>query len=286
MWLLPQAFYYNTFTGGISQLGSNFEVTFSLPIFCSWILIKYLILCLIDSYYWSWSFGHPGKLTMMVSFISNLLLLASYSWWSLYSEWSPVISGVPQGSVLGLLILYVDDLCSVINHSSIKFFADDVTIFKKINNRDDCSDLQKDLDVIIILDWSSKWLPCLNPVMHILYQLNDYLIIWPPANRYLSAYISSSLRWIDHCSYIAKRASNTLNYIHQAMFTCLSKARSLAFKCLVRPQLEYSCHVWNPQLIKDIQMPGSVPRVFRWSGWINIYFQDQFYVNGTMKLYN
>ena len=71
-----------------------------------------------------------------------------------YSEWSPVISGVPQGSVLGplLFILYVDDLCSAIKHSSIKLFADDVTIFKEINNVDDCFVLQKDLDAV--LDWS------------------------------------------------------------------------------------------------------------------------------------
>ena len=75
-----------------------------------------------------------------------------------YSEWNPVISGVPQGSVLVplLFILYVDDLCSVINHSCIKLFDDDVTIFKDINNPDDCSVLQKDIDAI--LDWSSKWL--------------------------------------------------------------------------------------------------------------------------------
>ena len=115
-----------------------------------------------------------------------------------YSEWSPVISGVTQGSVLGplLFIRYVDDLCSVINHSSIKFFADDITIFKEINNLDDCSALQKDLDAV--LDWSSKWLLRLNPdkcaalsitnkchtIMHT-YQLNGHPIIWSPVIRYL-----------------------------------------------------------------------------------------------------
>ena len=49
------------------------------------------------------------------------------------------------------------------------------------------------------------------------------------------------------------------------MFTCTSKARSVAFKCLVRPQLEYACQVWNPHLIKDILMLEAVQkRAARW----------------------
>ena len=122
-----------------------------------------------------------------------------------YSEWSPVISGVPQGSFLGplLFILYVDDLCSVINHSSVKLFADDVTIFMEINNPDDCSVLQKGLDTV--LDLSSKWLLRLNPekcaalsitnkrhpIMYT-YQQNGHpmCIFWSPVIRYLGVYIS------------------------------------------------------------------------------------------------
>jgi len=45
-----------------------------------------------------------------------------------YSEWFPVASGVPQGSILGplLFILHIDDIRHVVEHSSIKFFADDL----------------------------------------------------------------------------------------------------------------------------------------------------------------
>jgi len=46
-----------------------------------------------------------------------------------YSEWLPVASGVLQGSILGplLFILYIDDIRHVVEHSSIKFFADDLS---------------------------------------------------------------------------------------------------------------------------------------------------------------
>ena len=55
-------------------------------------------------------------------------------------------------------------------------------------------------------------------------------------------------------------------YICHAMFTCTSRACSLAFKCLVRPQREYACQVWNPHLVKDIQILEAIQkRAARWT---------------------
>ena len=47
------------------------------------------------------------------------------------SEPEVVISGVPQGSVLGsiLFLLYINDLPSVVNNSKIKLFADDSKLY-------------------------------------------------------------------------------------------------------------------------------------------------------------
>ena len=49
------------------------------------------------------------------------------------SEWAPVTSGMPQGSVLGpvLFIMYDNDLPDTI-HSSIQMFADDTNVFNKL----------------------------------------------------------------------------------------------------------------------------------------------------------
>ena len=61
-----------------------------------------------------------------------------------YSEWLPVISGVPQGSVLRplLLLLYIDDLQEAVSHSELNVFANDVALYKEIKSSVDC-DLYK-----------------------------------------------------------------------------------------------------------------------------------------------
>ena len=61
-----------------------------------------------------------------------------------------VISSVPQGSVLvtTFFILFINDLCSVIKSSTLKMYADDVTIYHKVNNNKDYNNFKADLSVI------------------------------------------------------------------------------------------------------------------------------------------
>ena len=55
---------------------------------------------------------------------------------SVYSEWLPIKSGVPQGSILGqlLFLVYVNDIPSYVHsQSSVALFADGTKLFKTIN---------------------------------------------------------------------------------------------------------------------------------------------------------
>ena len=73
------------------------------------------------------------------------------------SEWVMVLSGVPQGSVMGsvLFLIYINNI--VINiDSTIKLFADDAKIYRTLKSPNDTGALQQDLKSLE--NWSKKWL--------------------------------------------------------------------------------------------------------------------------------
>ena len=82
-----------------------------------------------------------------------------------YSEWAEVISGIPQGTILGpiLFIIYINDLpeiCEQFARRPIYLFADDAKLFKHVICDEDHKALQLGLNDL--QDWSNKWLFKLN----------------------------------------------------------------------------------------------------------------------------
>ena len=71
------------------------------------------------------------------------------------SIWKSVLSGVPQGSVLGpiLFLVYIDDLEEGVTGKILKF-ADDTKLFTKTKNIGDKHKLQDDIDKLV--KWSEK----------------------------------------------------------------------------------------------------------------------------------
>ena len=72
------------------------------------------------------------------------------------SKWSPVLSGVPQGTVLGpsLLLLFVKGLPSSVS-SRVKLFADDSVLYRHIESSADHDKLQQDL--LQLEEWAAMW---------------------------------------------------------------------------------------------------------------------------------
>ena len=71
------------------------------------------------------------------------------------SKLERVISGVPQGTVLGplLFIIYINDLWQAVTHSKLKVFADDSKLQKCVKSEEDRTKLLADLHAVV--KWST-----------------------------------------------------------------------------------------------------------------------------------
>ena len=61
----------------------------------------------------------------------------------------PVLSGVPQGTVLGplMFLLYINDITKDID-SPLRMFADDCLLYRIIESTEDTTKLQQDLNIL------------------------------------------------------------------------------------------------------------------------------------------
>ena len=78
------------------------------------------------------------------------------------SDWRGVLSGVPQGSVLGplLFLVFINDLGIDIT-SLLVLFADDAKLGREINNEKDALLLQSDGNTTV--EWTHDWQMKFNP---------------------------------------------------------------------------------------------------------------------------
>lgn len=188
------------------------------------------------------------------------------------SAWLPVLSGVPQGTVLGplLFLLYINDIESNIS-SEIRLFADDCILYRTIKSAADPLALQTDISKL--QTWADTWQMKFNPdKCHILpigrkrnitapsYHLGPSPLTVVDSYTYLGITISSDLRWENHVTTVSAKATRVLNFVRRNIYGCTPDAKELAYTSLVRPLLEYATPAWDPYRAKDINKLEMVQR--------------------------
>ena len=75
------------------------------------------------------------------------------------SSLKPVLSGVPQGSILGpiLFVLFINDLHEGISTDThIALYADDTKLWRSIKNEEDITQLQRDINILYFWSLNNK----------------------------------------------------------------------------------------------------------------------------------
>ena len=193
------------------------------------------------------------------------------------SSESDVLSGVPQGTVLGplLFLIHIGDIDSEINNSQVSCFADDTRIMKTIREENDKNLLQEDLNRIY--RWANEnemkfnnnkfemidYQPGGGNEAHHVYRTEgDDPIERKTEIRDLGIIMNNEATFTDHITASAKKGRKLAGW---ALRTFQSREASLMLtllKVLIRPHLEYGCQVWNPHLAREISLLECVQRDF------------------------
>lgn len=186
------------------------------------------------------------------------------------SNWADVMSGIPQGSVLGptLFLVFINDLPDIVNNL-MKIFADDTKIYSTVRSDEDCIKLQEDLNNL--LDWSNTWDLKFNSgkckSMHIgrnnenhKYHMSDTEILQVDSECDLGIIFQKDLKFTEQVRKCVNKANSMLGIIKRTFSYIDKDMFLLLYKTLVRPHMEYGTAVWSPYLQKDIFLIENVQR--------------------------
>jgi Reverse transcriptase (RNA-dependent DNA polymerase) len=113
-----------------------------------------------------------------------------------YSSFNKVISGVPQGSVLGpiLFLLYINDTDSVCcGHTKLQLFADDAKLYSSINT--DAASVSRQQSLDNLAAWSNDWQLVIN--------ISKCAVLSVATTPSMShTHHSNGIDLLNHCSYI------------------------------------------------------------------------------------
>ena len=187
-----------------------------------------------------------------------------------------VPSSVPQGTVLGpiLFIILLSDINKDIS-SVVSSFADDTRVLRSISSRENCCELQTDLNTIY--NWQSNNNMLFNEDKFELlrYGRNKHIkqttaYVGPQNNtineqtnvKDLGIIMSSNLTFGEHINNVCNKVKQMCGWILRTFQTRSIKVLRPLWISLVQPHIDYCSQLWAPHKATEIAKLEGLLRTF------------------------
>ena len=172
-----------------------------------------------------------------------------------YSSWRDIIYGVPQGSILGVLLfnIYINDLFYFSENVDMANFADDNTPFEFSGTLEDVID-KLEIDSISLIQWFENNYLKPNPdKWHLLLTQNNneltikvdnFCISNSPHEKLLGVYFDNDLRFGTHIDKLCKKAGQKLFAIARISNFMSIEKRKLLMNAFMMSQFSYCPLIW------------------------------------------
>lgn len=189
------------------------------------------------------------------------------------SKWGDVLSGVPQGSVLGptLFLIFINDIdiASDVTGAFIKKFADDTKCYQVVKTQEDREKFQAMLDNLA--KWSSDWQMLFNVdkchVLHIGKKNPEFEYNWGAGQlevteeeKDVGVMIAKSLKPSLQSARAAMKANQVLGQMSRGITYRDKYTFTRLYKVYVRPHLQYCSSAWSPYTVADKELLENVQR--------------------------
>ena len=168
-----------------------------------------------------------------------------------------ILSGVPQGSVLGplLFLIFINNIvCSI--KSVIKLFANDTSMSLGHTNPDIRTEtLTNDLEKIS--EWAKLWKVKFNEekteLVNIkrdtkpIHQLTfcNVVLEEKPHHKHLGITLQNNCKWDEHISNLSSKVSMLMNCLRHLRYKLGRKALETMSKSFILPLFDYADIIWD-----------------------------------------
>ena len=173
------------------------------------------------------------------------------------SSWTNVHAGVPQGSILGplLVLIYRNDLSDNLT-SNAKLFADDTSVFSVVYDVNTSAKELNDWALIIVNDWAFQWKMSFNPdpskqAQEIIFSRKSKRSTHPPlifnnnnfsqtySQKHLGVILDFKLTFEEHLNNVLAKVNKAVSLLRKLRNILPRTTLITIYKAFIRSHLDY-----------------------------------------------